>query len=1429
MDPTPTTHVDIDHFDLAGVEELRRTFTKMSDNHRMSNDSDITLAVPDDDSPFDLEKALRLYVKKQAQSDIKARELGVLFQDLQVVGVGAASSHQSTLASVLDPRSLLEYFRKLRSPPLRNILSGFEGVVRPGEMLLVLGSPGSGCSTLLKTLTNQRAEYHSVKGEVFYDSFTPEQIAKHFRGDVIYCPEDDVHFPTLTVDETLRFAISMRTPRVRHDNISRDQYIRLLADACAAVFGLRHVKNTPVGDASIRGVSGGEKKRVSISEVMVSRALITAWDNSTRGLDSSTSLEFARALRLATGICRWSMIVSIYQAGEQIYDLFDKVCVIYEGRMAYFGPANRARQYFIDMGFQPAPRQTTADFVVAVTDPKARVARQGFEQSVPRTAAEFAERFLQSDIAKLNRQDMDAYRAECVGKSQRELAFKESAHAERARMMNKASPYTVSLPMQAKAALIRRVQILKGNYMLEAAQCMAFAVMSTVVGTMFLKTPTETSAYYSRGGVLFFALLFSIISAMAELPSLFAQRPIVARQHGSALYRPFIDAVARSLVDFPILAITMSIFSIILYFVVGLQRSAAQFFIFLLFTFLMSLTMKTMFRAMASVFRSPAPVQGFVGVILLGLVLFTGYTTPRSFIPGALRWISWLNPMYYGFEALMANEFRTLNGTCTTLIPQGPGYENVSLANQVCTTVGSLPGQMHVNGSAFIALSYGYHYSNLWRNFGICAAFCIAFFLVLFVASDINTSVAGQSSVLLFKRGSKAAFAEDSADRADEEKGQLHPPPSPTTPKQTTEGANAPMNDVFTWQHLEYTVPVGGEQKERKLLNDISGYVVPGKLTALMGESGAGKTTLLNVLAQRTTSGVITGDRLVNGHQLPADFQSQTGYVQQMDTHLALTTVREALLFSARLRQSPSVPLEEKEAYVDVVLQMCGLEPFADAIVGSLNVELRKRTTIGVELAAKPRLLLFLDEPTSGLDSQSAWSIMQFLKELAERGQAILCTIHQPSAELFTMFDRLLLLQKGGRTVYFGDLGENATTMLEYFNSAGARACGPLENPAEYMLDVIGAGATAKSATDWHGVWKNSSEAERVQRELAALATEGKGREMVQTQVHSEFSAPWSHQVIELIKREAQCHWRDPVYILSKLGLNILGGLIIGFTFYRAQNSIQGTQNKVFAIFLSTVISVPLAQQLLVKFIETRDVYEIRERPSRIYSWTALLTAQFLAELPLDIISASFYFICFYWDVGFQTDRAGYTYLLLSVMFPTYYLTLALAAAALAPNSQLAGLLYTFLYAIILAFNGVLQPFQLLGWWKWMYHLSPFTYLVEGLIGQAVGRQELSCAAVELVTVEPPQGSTCAQYLQAFMSFAGGYLNNPDATNACQFCPVRSSDTYLAQNFNIFYSNHWRNFGLLVAYISFNIAAIYALNYAFRIRRFNPLSLLKRN
>jgi ATP-binding cassette, subfamily G (WHITE), member 2, PDR len=218
---------------------------------------------------------------------------------------------------------------------------------------------------------------------------------------------------------------------------------------------------------------------------------------------------------------------------------------------------------------------------------------------------------------------------------------------------------------------------------------------------------------------------------------------------------------------------------------------------------------------------------------------------------------------------------------------------------------------------------------------------------------------------------------------------------------------------------------------------------------------------------------------------------------------------------------------------------------YAKSISG-LNVEQRKRLTIGVELAAKPDLLVFLDEPTSGLDSQTAWSIVNLMKKLSQNGQAILCTIHQPSAMLFQQFDRLLLLAKGGKTIYFGDIGENSKMLTSYFERNGALPCDPSENPAEWMLEVIGAAPGAQTNLNWPDIWRTSKEYASVGEELDRLSRQGSEATNHNPNADEEdtyYAASFYEQFKLVTARTFQQYWRTPSYIYSKLGLC---GLTVG-------------------------------------------------------------------------------------------------------------------------------------------------------------------------------------------------------------------------------------------------------------------------------------------
>jgi ATP-binding cassette subfamily G (WHITE) protein 2 (PDR) len=715
-------------------------------------------------------------------------------------------------------------------------------------------------------------------------------------------------------------------------------------------------------------------------------------------------------------------------------------------------------------------------------------------------------------------------------------------------------------------------------------------------------------------------------------------------------------------------------------------------------------------------------------------------------------------------------------------------------------------------------------------NLGILFGFMIFFLINYILASEFNSETSSTAEVLVFRRGHVPKYLEEASKKAkndEESAGAAGGAESDeVADKEQTEQvqALAPQTDVFTWKNICYDIKIKGEP--RRLLDNVSGWVKPGTLTALMGVSGAGKTTLLDVLAHRVSMGVITGDMLVSGKPLDESFQRKTGYVQQQDLHLETSTVREALRFSAMLRQPKSVSKAEKYEFVEDVIKMLNMKDFAEAVVGvpgtGLNVEQRKLLTIGVELAAKPALLLFLDEPTSGLDSQSSWAIIAFLRKLADNGQAVLATIHQPSAILFQEFDRLLFLAKGGKTVYFGDIGKNSETLLKYFEANGAKKCGDDENPAEYMLTMVGAGASGKSTQDWHEVWKKSPEAQGVQKELDHIKQEMGHQEAVKSEgSHSEFAMPFTAQLREVTIRVFQQYWRTPEYIYSKLILGIASALFIGFSFFLANTSQQGLQNVVFSIFMLTSIFTTLVQQIMPRFVTQRSLYEVRERPSKAYSWAAFIIANIVVEIPYQILLGICVFASYYYPVfgaSQASERQGLILLFL-VQFFVFASTFAQMLISALPDAETAGNIATLMFSLSLVFNGVFQPPQdLPGFWIFMYRVSPLTYLVDGIAATGLADRAVVCSDREVAVFQPPSGQTCGAYMQDYLQQAVGTLYNPDATSDCQYCSISNANQFLS-SYSIEYSQRWRNYGIGFAYIVFNIVVAVLLYYLFRVRK----------
>ena len=250
------------------------------------------------------------------------RYAGIAFKNLSAYGFGTDTDFQKTVGNypMSFARSLVDSMRNVQQRV--DILHNVEGLVKKGEMLCVLGPPGSGCSTLLRTIAGDTHGFHVGQDATLnYAGITSEQMRTAYRGEAIYTAEVDNHFPHLTVGDTLYVAAAARTPRSVPDGTTRREYAEHLRDVIMAMFGILHTKNTRVGDDFVRGVSGGERKRVTIAEAALGFSPLQCWDNSTRGLDSANAIEFCRTLRTQADVMGCASCVAIYQAPQAAYDV----------------------------------------------------------------------------------------------------------------------------------------------------------------------------------------------------------------------------------------------------------------------------------------------------------------------------------------------------------------------------------------------------------------------------------------------------------------------------------------------------------------------------------------------------------------------------------------------------------------------------------------------------------------------------------------------------------------------------------------------------------------------------------------------------------------------------------------------------------------------------------------------------------------------------------------------------------------------------------------------------------------------------------------------------------------------------------------------------------------------------------------------------
>ncbi|KAI0120593.1 ABC-2 type transporter-domain-containing protein [Xylariales sp. AK1849] len=377
-----------------------------------------------------------------------------------------------------------------------------------------------------------------------------EQPSQQEGGQIIMNTEEELFFPTLTRRSDAGFC---NAPE-------------------GSSMGIEHTHDTKVGNEYVRGVSGGERKRVSIIEALATRGSIFCWDNSTRGLDASTALEYTKAVRALTDVLGLASIVTLYQAGNGIYNLFDKVLVLDGGKEIYYGPMKEARPFMEKLGFVCQDGANVADYLTGVTVPTERQIAEQYEGTFPRNADMLRTEYEKSPIHPQMVSEYD-YPTTEEAKEKTQL-FQQSVASEKHRQLPASSPLTVSFAAQVKACVIRQYQIIWGDKATFFIKQISTLVQALISGSLFYNAPDNSGGLFVKSGALFFSLLYNSLLSMSEVTESFTGRPVLVKHKHFGLFHPAAFCIAQIAADIPVILFQISIFSIVLYFMVGLTMSA---------------------------------------------------------------------------------------------------------------------------------------------------------------------------------------------------------------------------------------------------------------------------------------------------------------------------------------------------------------------------------------------------------------------------------------------------------------------------------------------------------------------------------------------------------------------------------------------------------------------------------------------------------------------------------------------------------------------------------------------------------------------------------------------------------------------------------------------------------------------------------------
>ncbi|KAL6199709.1 hypothetical protein ACLB2K_029492 [Fragaria x ananassa] len=557
------------------------------------------------------------------------------------------------------------------------------------------------------------------------------------------------------------------------------------------------------------------------------------------------------------------------------------------------------------------------------------------------------------------------------------------------------------------------------------------------------------------------------------------------------------------------------------------------------------------------------------------------------------------------------------------------------------------------------------------------------------------------------------------------------------------EGGNKGLM-YLVWEDVSVVLPnfgIGNNSKKgkhtRRLLDGLTGFAEPGRIMAIMGPSGSGKSTLLDALAGRLSRNVVmTGNVHLNGKKRRLDY-GVAAYVTQENVLLGTLTVRETITYSAHLRLPTSLTKQEVNDIVDATITDMGLQDCSHRLIGNWHLRgisggEKKRLSIALEILTKPRLL-FLDEPTSGLDSAAAFFVVQILRYIAQDGRTVISSIHQPSSEVFALFDDLVLLS-GGQTVYSGQ----ANKAVEFFAKAGV-PCPSRRNPSDHFLRYINSDFDKATMNSSHNIREvpNASEplmniataeikamlVEKYSRSEYATSTRIRIREILSmeglgVEKRSGSQAKWWKQLSILTRRSFLNMSRDMGYYWVRIVIYILLSLCVGTIFYDlGTNYTSIFARGACAGFVSGFMTF-MSIGGFPSFLEEMKVFH-RERHNGHYGVAVFTLSNFLSSFPFLALMSTASATITYFMVEKDTHFSEYAFMCLDLLSAIAAVESAMMIiASLVPNYLMGVIIGAGYLGIMMMTAGFFRFLPDLPKPVWRYPVSYLNYAAWALQGE---------------------------------------------------------------------------------------------------------------